>query len=245
MVRVTAPDGAATPEPYDWVYSAVPGPAPNLFVFVRWMVCHNDKCAEIIVEINRKLTERMLSPQTILGRSMRDLISDGPIKSSESWIALPRHSIPKTDPLISGEYLRNYREAWAILDDSPRMSAVLSRRILADLLKEYAALGSFKLSTRVDKFIENEKHPRVIRENLHYLREMADFSAHTQTDGNDNVIDVTKDEAEWTLKIIGELFDYFIVSPETNAKVRAAFDEKLKLAGRKPIKPLIDEKLES
>ena len=34
------------------------------------------------------------------------------------------------------------------------------------------------------------------------------------------------------------LFDYLIVGPAKDREMRAAIDEKLKAAGRKPIKPL-------
>jgi Domain of unknown function (DUF4145) len=141
-----------------------------------------------------------------------------------------------TDPLR-----KDYIEAYTILDDSPRMSAVLSRRILADLLKKYAGLTQFNLEQRIDKFIENTNHPRRLRENLHYLREMGNFAAHTQeqqTPTDPVIIDVGKDEAEWTLNIVSDLFDYFIVAPAKDAERRKGFDKKIADAGRKPINPL-------
>jgi len=58
------------------------------------------------------------------------------------------------------------------------------------------------------------------------------------TDSEDRVIDVTPEEAEWTLRVVMGLFDYLIVGPAKDREMRAAIDEKLKAAGRKPIKPL-------
>jgi hypothetical protein len=109
---------------------------------------------------------------------------------------------------VPNEFADDYVEAKVILADSPRMSAVLSRRILADLLKKYAGLTNFKLSDRINAFINNPAHPSRIKQNLHYLREIADFGAHTMTDSEDRVINATADEAEWTLKVVDDLFDY-------------------------------------
>jgi hypothetical protein len=57
------------------------------------------------------------------------------------------------DPQVPPEYRKDYLEAAAILDISPRMSAVMSRRVLAELLKKYAGLKQRGLEAQVDAFI--------------------------------------------------------------------------------------------
>jgi Domain of unknown function (DUF4145) len=116
------------------------------------------------------------------------------------------------------------------------MSAVLARKILADLLERYANVPrSLKLSKMIDDFLGQEGHPSHVRDNLHYLREIADFAAHTQKDTIGNVIDINPGEAEWTLETVDSLFDYFIVGPEKDKQRRTAFDMKIAAAQRKPI----------
>jgi hypothetical protein len=73
------------------------------------------------------------------------------------------------------------------------------------------------------------------------LREIADFSAHTQTDQDDEIINVTLEEAQWTLKIVADLFDYFIVAPKKDEELRTAFDKKIEAAGRKRIPKLFPD----
>ncbi|MGZ4300657.1 MAG: DUF4145 domain-containing protein [Gaiellaceae bacterium] len=153
------------------------------------------------------------------------------------WLAHPRSSGRHVDPLITGDLRRDYDEAGMILDVSPRMSAVLSRRILADLLERYAGLEKFSLGERVDDFAKDTAHPSQLRENLHYLREIANFGAHTQKDDQAQIIDVSREEAEWTLDLVDRLFEYFIVGPERDRKMREGFDKKLEDAGRKPLAP--------
>src|SRR2546426_99767 len=138
--------------------------------------------------------------------------------------------------------VRDFDEAASILDRSPRMSAVLSRRILADLLEEYAQRAQYNLADRIDSFNEDTTHPRRLRENLHYLREIADLSAHTKKNDQAAIVEVETAEAEWTLEVVERLLDYFIVSAAKDKAVRDEVDQKLKDTGRKPIKPLPEDR---
>jgi hypothetical protein len=192
-------------------------------VTAQWLKCQN--CYEIVVQITRSESG-----------------------TTASWIALPKNpNLPFVDPLVTDPFRKDYLEAWTILEDSPRMSAVLSRRLLADLLEKYAGLKHYSLEQSIDKFIEDTRHPLWLRQNLHYLREAGNFGAHTQQDKtvaatqppiDPVIIDVDRSEAEWTLKVIGDLFEYFIVAPQKDKEMRLAIDKKLADASRKPIIPL-------
>jgi len=119
------------------------------------------------------------------------------------------------------------------------MSSVLSRRILGDLLEHYAQIKNNSVAKQIDIFSADTAHPRRLREGLHHFREVGDFAAHTQTDEQTNeIIDVDRDEAEWTLDRVDGLFDYFIVGPKQEAERLAAMDKKIADAGRKKIPPL-------
>jgi hypothetical protein len=127
-------------------------------VIVQWLQCQNEQCREIIIQITR-------------------IEATG----QATFIALPKHSaLPVLNSLIVDPWRKDYLEAWKILEDSPRMSAVLSRRILGDLLAKYAGMKQYGFTSRIDAFIKDSKHPLPVRQNLHYLREMGDFGAHTQ-----------------------------------------------------------------
>jgi len=191
-----------------------------------WLQCQN--CQEIVIQITR--TENGQSPPT------------------ETWIALPkRPNLPAVNQLVTDPFRTDYLEAWTILEESPRMSAVLSRRLLADLLERYADLNQWSLTQRIDAFVEDTRHPQWLRQNLHYVREAGDFGAHKQEDKTvpatatqqpppePAIINVSKDEAKWTLKNIEDLFEYLIVDPEKDKEMRAALDKKIADANRKPI----------
>ena len=162
----------------------------RITVKVEWLICPNLDCRQVVGQVSRQYFAPYIDPK----------------ETEETWIALPKKgALPKIDPLMPAPMRQDYIEAWRILEDSPRMSSVLSRRILADLLKNYAGKTQYGLKQQIDAFVEDSQHPSRIRENLHYLREMGDFSAHTQQEQTQPeearpVIDVTPREAEWTLK---------------------------------------------
>jgi hypothetical protein len=50
------------------------------------------------------------------------------------------------------------------------------------------------------------------------------------------ILDVEPGEAEWTLDVLEELFDFYCVLPATIQKRKDAFNKKLQEAGKPPMK---------
>jgi hypothetical protein len=190
---------------------------------LQWMQCPNEKCHEILVGVSQIRYDAHLGPDSGM---------------PTNWFAVPRRQAPRPlDSLVKGRFRQDYLEASSILADSPRMSAALSRKILADVLEKYAGRSEFNLEQRIDEFYKDPQYPTSIKGNLHHLREIGNFGVHTQTDkSTGEIIDVTLEEAEWTLTVLDGLFEYFIVGPEKDKQRRIEFDEKLKKAGRKQLK---------
>lgn len=217
--------GENTPDswesPTDWR-------APDLSV--SWMRCANNECQQIVIRMTETLRVRNTGYLELPYRR-------------DTWMVYPRSGSRSVhlDKSIVDPYRTDFLEANSVLDISPRLSAVMSRRILADLLLDFAKLSKFNLSDRIDDFKNDTSRPYELRQNLHYLRELGDFVAHTQKDDQARIVNVDAVEAEWTLDVIERLFDYFIVTPTRDKEMRSSIDEKLKETGRKAIKPLPDE----
>ena len=185
-----------------------------------WMQCPNVACQEVLLMVGRR----------------HDTISSIDQQNFKIWYAIPKKLPPRpVAPEVPEPYKSDYIEAARILEDSPRMSAVLSRRILTDLLAEYANLKGYKLSKQTEKVAADATYPTPLRDNVEHFREIADFGAHTQKDETGAIIDVTPEEAEWTLELLDGFFDYFIVARERDKKRRTNFDKKVEQAGRKSI----------
>lgn len=193
-------------------------------VSLDWMHCANPRCEQLVIRMHDAFMA--YEGERAVGNTQ------------ESFLVRPRAAVPRFFAAgIPEDLLRDYEESVLILRASPRMSAVLSRRILADLLERYAGLTDFGLKDRIDKFVKDTSHPYGLRENLEHLVEMGNFGAHTQTNDQAEVVDVSPEEAEWTIGLVERLFDYFILTPEKDKRMREQFDQKLEDAKRKPIEP--------
>ena len=187
-----------------------------------WMHCANETCKQLVVRMHESIPT--LPPHI------------GP--ETQTRYVRPMWSIRRIDSLVPEPFRTDYLDAAAILGISPRMSAVLTRKIVYDLLERYADVCEYTLKASLDKFIVDVSHPTRVRESLQHLREIGDFGAHTQKDGVGKVIDVSSEDAEWTMDLVDRLFDYFILDPERDKALRSKWDTNLQDTGRKPIKPV-------
>ena len=205
----------------------------GLLLEARWMQCPNVQCRQLLLHAKR----RVYDPTSRGGRSVLSGKADD-LLVEETVVFPTRRIVRPIDPLIPARFAVPFKQGCLILEDSPGMSAVLSRKVLADLLEKYAGCAGYTVKDQIDKFIADPQQPSALKENLHYLREMADFAAHTKTDlTTGEILDTTPEEASWTLDVIDGLFDYFIIGPTKDATRRAEMAKKMDQAGRKPIPP--------
>ncbi len=206
--------------------------------FFAWMRCANPRCRQLTVRVSRDRMRLDKPPSDDLSDFIEMLT---PSADAESWLAVPRRRLPPIafdEREVGPGMVGDYAEAWAILDISPRMSAVLSRRMLAEILRKHAQIDQYSLGAQLQTFVEDVGYPRRLREAVHYLQKMGDFGAHEQRSDQAEVIDVDEVEAIWTLEVVAELLNHFVVTPGRDANVKASFDEKLRQANRPPIQPL-------
>jgi Domain of unknown function (DUF4145) len=182
-----------------------------------WTQCRNVDCGKMVVAFRFGKHHEFESSPTL----------------SQEWFAIPQQRAARpVDKRVPEPFRRDYIEASLILDDSPRMSSVLSRRILQDLLEQFADRKEYKLEDRIDLFIADPRFPSTIKDNLHHLRDIANFGAHTKKDkATGEIIEVDRNEAEWTLEVLDGLFDYFIVGPAKHKERREEWDKKRSATG--------------
>jgi len=90
--------------------------------------------------------------------------------TTNTWIIYPRSAQRPIDRLYPMILAKDYREATRSWDASPRMSAVLSRRVLGEMLKRYAGFTDNSLNAQVTSSSRYMSQPRRLREGLHHLR---------------------------------------------------------------------------
>jgi hypothetical protein len=205
------------------------------YVGLDWMRCAHEDCEELIVRVHEQRPKGWIDG------------TGAPLMGTDTWFARPRFGESKRPihSLVKDPYRTDYLEATALLDISPRMSAVLARRILGDLLKDFAGKKHWSLTARIRAFIKDGTHPSSLTTNLDHLREIADFGSHTQEAEAESetgemetvIIDADRDDAEWTLDLVDRLFDYLIVTPSRDEEMKQKWDDNIRRTKRKELRP--------
>jgi len=151
-------------------------------------------------------------------------------------MAYPRTgSRPQAHADVTKEIAEDFNEACLVLEDSPKASAALSRRCLQHLLREKGGVTPGNLGPEIDQVMQNL--PSHLSEAIDAIRNIGNFAAHpSKSTASDTILPVEPGEAEWSLDVLEQLFDFYYVQPKLTASRRAALDAKLAEAGRNPMK---------
>ena len=145
-----------------------------------------------------------------------------------------RSPLPKEVP---EDFSEDYHEACLVLADSPKASAALSRRCLQHFLREKMRVKPGDLVNEIQEVLDNGTLPSHLAKAIDAVRTVGNFAAHPiKSKSTGEVVEVETGEAEWLLDTLESLFDFFFVQPIELEQRRAALDEKLKRAGKPPLK---------
>lgn len=169
------------------------------------------------------------------GRTIIRLTTHNPASQT---FAYPTGAQPRPVPKeVPAPFASDFREACLTLSDSPKASAAISRRCLQHVIREKAGITKENLAAEIDELLESGRLPGPLAESVDAVRNIGNFAAHPiKSTNTGEVIDVEPGEAEWLLDVLADLFDFYFVQPEITKARRAALNEKLKEAGKPPIK---------
>lgn len=141
---------------------------------------------------------------------------------------------------VPPEITVDYDEARRVLPLSPKSSAALSRRCLQAILREQG-YPQHNLVDQIDAVLKEADPRKAIPSGLHQtidaIRQFGNFGAHQMTDATTlQVIEVQPGEAEWCIDIVEQAFDHYYVKPAQAAAKKAALNQKLAAAKKKPAK---------
>lgn len=140
-------------------------------------------------------------------------------------------------PEVPKPFTYDYLEACAVLVDSPKASAALSRRCLQRLLREEAHVEPGNLADEIQQVLDKGRLPTSLIESLDAIRNIGNFASHPlKSQSSGEVLDVEPGEAEWNLDVLESLFDYYFVQPAVIKKKRDKLNHKLQEAGKPTMK---------
>ena len=159
-----------------------------------------------------------------------------PSQKTEVKLVHPRTLGYYCPPNVPEEIEQDFREAWLVLNDSPKASAALSRRCLQNILQELAGIKSGNLAAQIEEAIEGGTLPPNITRELHAIRNIGMFAAHpkkSQVTGE--IVPVEPRDAQWCLSIVSQILYYFCVALPASEKRVDELNQKLKDVGKPPI----------
>lgn len=146
----------------------------------------------------------------------------------------PRPNSRKPCPPQVPQYIsQDYYEACILIQNNPTASAVLSRRCLENVLLDAAHIRSENLASAIKELKSRNELPINLQEQLEAIRHIGNLAAHggNITESGEQ-ISVEYKEADWSLKILADLLDYYYIQPEKIAKRREKLNKKLGQAGK-------------
>jgi len=131
----------------------------------------------------------------------------------------------------------DYSEACLVLQDSPKASAALSRRALQHVLRDAAGVKKSDLAKEIQEVLDSGKLPTHLADSIDAIRNIGNFSAHPQKSINTGeILPVEPQEADWTLEVLEQLFDFYYEQPTRLRARRDALNAKLAEAGKPAMK---------
>ncbi len=81
------------------------------------------------------------------------------------------------------------------------------------------------------------KLPSDLNESIDAVRTIGNFAAHpTKSQHSGEIMEVEPNEADWTLDVLEDLFDFYFVRPAQRQKKGDLLNEKLAAAGKPAMK---------
>jgi hypothetical protein len=163
--------------------------------------------------------------------------ADAEFHAKAEYPVYPRGSVRPLPPEVSDPYKQDFTEACAVLGDSPKASAAISRRCLQLLLRDKAKTKAKALADQIQEVLDSGALPSHLGDSIDAVRQIGNFAAHPMKSQDTGlVVEVEPGEAEWLLDSLEGLFDFYIVQPTVIERKRLDLNKKLKALGKPAVK---------
>jgi len=138
------------------------------------------------------------------------------------------HSVPpdQSPASLDAHFKSIYDQARSVLDISPMASAVLTRRCLQHVLRMKLSITKKNLFEEIAEAITRPDLSMPTRNALDHVRQIGNWGAHPVEDQASAIIEVTPEEAEYTLQVLELLFQDLYVVPKQIATMQAKIQKK-------------------
>ena len=185
--------------------------------------CLNPQCKKLVLQGNLSKKENW--------NSFKNKYDYAPIKK---WQLLP-DSIAKPQPdYIPAPIRKDYEEACKIVNLSPNAGAVLARRCLQSMIRDFCKIKEKTLSKEIEKLKTNVKDSKirsVTEESIQAIdsiRKMGNIGAHMEKPTG-ILIDIEPQEATLLIQLIETLFkDWYVARNERQQRLKSIQEVTIK-----------------
>jgi len=176
----------------------------------------------------------------IIGVQVHSYINDKQARQV-GFVLWPLETWPdRAPPGVAPEIRQAYDEARQVLPLSPMAAAVLARRALQHVLRKELKIARRRLFDEIEEAETREELSQPTRQALHHVREIGNWGAHpirAETDASQResellideahtVIEVTREEAEYTLEAVEMVFDDVYTAVARVAAMKARIEQR-------------------
>lgn len=135
-------------------------------------------------------------------------------QSLELRLLWPRTIRPSKSPReLPAELQRDYDQARTVLADSPMAAATLARRCVQYVIRTKMGIEDRDLFSEIKQAILRPELTAATRESLDHVRKIGNWAAHPSLDAANTIIEVSPEEASYTLDVLELLFHDLYVTP--------------------------------
>lgn len=163
------------------------------------------------------------------------------------WGLLPASSAKPQPDFIPEPLRRDYEEACAIRDLSPKASATITRRCIQGIIRDFCGIKKKRLVDEISelrRLVDTAQAPAGVQPDtvdaIDHVRQVGNIGAHMEADIN-VIVDVDPDEAQVLIELAELLFDEWYVAREQRtqrlAKLGVIATDKKQLQQQKRLPP--------
>lgn len=143
-------------------------------------------------------------------------------------------SRPHCPQQVPEDIASDYTEACLVESYSKKAATALARRCLQNILHNQGIIKK-NLNDEIDEAIK--KLPTYLGRAIDAVRTIGNFATHPiKYEHTSEIVEVEEGEAEWTLNVLEQLFDFYYVAPDELEVKRQSLNVKLKAAGKPELK---------
>jgi Domain of unknown function (DUF4145) len=147
-------------------------------------------------------------------------------KVQDTSLLFPKRKKPRQfSSDVPPRYVKDYEEAFAVLDVSAKASAALSRRLLQRLLWDKGIKKS-NLAEEIKEAIRTRHPPPDTAKVIDNVRFIGNLAAHPLRTAAGQIVNVKPGEAKWSLNVLELLFDWYFVEPAKAKRMQNALKQK-------------------